>query len=57
MIYDEAMISRVSTEIAEAFNKKICDESKTKCLFCSHHHEFSHPALSKDIVFFYIVKI
>ena len=50
-IYDEAMISRVSTEIAEAFNKKICDESKLNCLFCSHHHEFSHPALSKDIVF------
>ena len=46
------MISRVSTEIAEAFNKKICDESKTKCLFYSHHHEFSHPALNKDIVLF-----
>ena len=44
------MISRVSTEIAEAFNKKICDESKTKCLIYSHHHEFSHPALNKDIV-------
>ena len=51
IIYDEAMISRVSTEIAEAFNKKICDEFKTKCLFCSHHHEFSHPAPSTDIVF------
>ena len=50
-IYDEATISKVSTEIAEAFNKKICDESKTKCLFYSHHHEFSHPALDKDIVF------
>jgi len=52
IIYDGAMISRVSTEIAEAFNKKICDESKTKCLFYSHHHEFSHPALNKDIVLF-----
>ena len=51
-IYDEAMISSVSTEIAEAFNKKICDESKTKCLFYSHHHKFSHPALNKDIVLF-----
>ena len=51
-IYDEAMISRVSTEIAEAFNKMISNKSKKKCLFCSHHHEFSHPALNKDIVFF-----
>ena len=54
IIYDGAMISRVSTEIAEAFNKKICDESKTKCLFYSHHHEFSHPALNKDIVFLFM---
>ena len=37
-IYDEATISKVSTEIAEAFNKKISNESKTKCLFCSPHH-------------------
>jgi len=29
-IYDEAMISRVSTEIAEAFNKMISDKSKNK---------------------------
>jgi len=50
-IYDEATISKVSTEIAEAFNKKISNESKTKCLFCSHHHGLSHPALYKDIVF------
>ena len=56
-IYDEATISKVSTEIAEDFNKKIWTMNLKQNVYSALIIMKSHILLLIKILFFYIVKI